>query len=132
MPGSQGRAIIIDSPWDVVPDETSLVSLAKLHERLIFEDNEYMDGGVFQLWGGSVECIVSGNTFTRTGAITSRSGHIYNGVVPDWYSQFVGNGINQAGGIGTSTYPYHEDGVSYGHDVMVPGREREPYPSSRR
>lgn len=132
MPGSQGREIVIDSPWDVVPDETSLVSLAKLHERLIFEDNEYMDGGVFQLWGGSVECVVSGNTFTRTGAITSRSGHIYNGLVPDWYSQFVGNGINQAGGIGTSTYPYHEDGVSYGHDVMVPGREREPHPPSRR
>ena len=131
-PGSQGRVINIDRPWDVAPDGTSQVSIAKLHERLIFEGNDYMDGGVFQLWGGSLECVVNDNTFTRTGHITSRSGHIYNGLMPDWYSQFVGNTINQAGAIGTSTYPYEEDGIVYGHDVRAPGKERVPHPASRR
>ena len=130
--GSQGRLIRMDRPWDVSPDETSLVSVAKIHERLIFEENEYMDGGVFQLWGGSLECVVRNNTFTRTGHITSKSGHIYNGLVPDWYSQFFGNTINQAGPIGTSTYDYDSSGVSYGHDVQVPGKGDEPSPVSKR
>ncbi len=121
--GSKGREIKLDRPWDVEPDETSRVSIAKFHGRLIYEKNRYRDCGVFQFWGGGLENIVDSNKYVRNAGVVTYAGQVYNGLMPDWYNQFLGNVLSGSGDIGSMTYDYTEDGVKYGRNVR-----KEPYP----
>lgn len=60
--GIDGATLCIDQPWNVVPDETSLVSVSDEHRNLLILDNDMADGlsGV-QCWPSMVNSVMSGN-----------------------------------------------------------------------
>jgi hypothetical protein len=117
--GSKGKKIKLDQAWEVEPDETSVVSIAKFHGRLIYEDNQYRDCGVFQFWGGGIENIVDSNRFVRNAGAHSYAGQVYNGIMPDWYNEFIDNEFFSSDFMGTQTYDYTEEGVLYGKSVKA-------------
>jgi len=53
------------SPWDIEPDETSILSIVPFRGRTLIINNTFEDGGNMQLYGMSVENIVSGNKGIR-------------------------------------------------------------------
>ncbi len=118
--GGDGRNVEMDEPWQLDPDKNSLISIGKLHGRFLFVDNTFKDGGAFQLWAGSLECVVSGNKYYRIGSIASWSGDIYGGIMPDWYSQFLDNEAFQAGSFKIGSYPYKEGGIVGGEVYKGP------------
>jgi hypothetical protein len=60
-----GRDWEIDRPWQIAPDDTSLISIAPHRGRHLFIGNTFADGGSFQLYGGALDTIVAGNKGAR-------------------------------------------------------------------
>jgi hypothetical protein len=86
--------------------------VAKYHGGLFIIGNHFRDGGNVMLWGGAIDSVVAGNTFERTGVVLSISSFIYNGLMPAFRNQFVGNRVVEGNGsfggnvgIGHATYP---------------------------
>jgi len=88
----EGRKVVLDRPWDVPPDATSVLGITMFHGRYAFVGNTFTDTGAFQFYGTSIECYVVGNTATRTQGF-SGLGLWYHGFQPSWYNQFLSNTI---------------------------------------
>lgn len=114
-----GREWEVDRPWDIVPDETSLVSIAPFRGRHIFLENSFEDGGAVQLYGAAYETIIEGNGGARMDGflVEGLSPHAW-GVQPSLYCQVIGNVISEGNGYGPRSANF---GVS-GHST-VPGFE---------
>ena len=90
--GWKGRRVVVDRPWDIEPDAGSFMSITMVQEHYLILDNELVDTGALQFYGTSVDCIVAGNSATRTQGIRGL-GLWYNGYQPSWYCQFLDNRI---------------------------------------
>jgi hypothetical protein len=88
-----GRRIVVDRPWDVVPDASSTVAIVYLLHRWLILDNRFSDTGMaVQLYGAALEHIVAGNRSIRTAGYHN-FGMNYYGVQPSWYVQWLGNEV---------------------------------------
>ncbi|MFQ6099211.1 MAG: glycosyl hydrolase family 28-related protein, partial [Armatimonadota bacterium] len=88
-----GRVVTLDRPWDVPPDEESLISITMLQRNYLFIGNEFHDVGIaLQYYGTSVDHVAFGNKCTRGGGFYN-SGRWYHHFQPSWYCQFIENEI---------------------------------------
>ena len=110
--GGQGAEVIVDRAWDIVPDVSSRISIAKFHGRNLWIENEFEDCGNVFFWGSGIDSIVAGNRARRFGCFLTTTGYIYKGLQPTWYIQFLDNEILEGSGswggaskFGIVTYP---------------------------
>jgi hypothetical protein len=107
-----GRHVVVDRAWDVVPDETSIISITMMQRSYLFIGNEFEDVGIaLQYYGTSIDHVAAGNRCTRGGGFYN-SGRWYRHFQPSWYCQFLENeipegncyrfGPNNASGAGVS------------------------------
>ncbi len=88
-----GAKILVDRPWDVVPDASATVAATFLLHRWLILDNEFSDTGMaVQLYGAALEHLVVGNRSTRTAGYHN-FGMNYHGIQPSWYVQWLDNEI---------------------------------------
>lgn len=89
----QGATVETDRPWQVAPDETSVLTIAPIQQNYLFIDNTFTDAGVaLQYYGTSVNHVAAGNKSTRTGGFLN-IGKWYRHYQPSWYCQFLDNEI---------------------------------------
>lgn len=102
-----GKEVNIESPWDIIPDSTSIVSIGKFMGKMLFIGNEFRDAGTsIQLYPPNYECIVAENQSWRTQSMNcganlnftslkvaqeSGKGTRMSRVEPSWYNQFLDN-----------------------------------------
>ncbi len=98
---NEGREWQIDRPWDLTPDDTSLISITPFRGRYLFVGNEFTDGGAVQLYAMSIDCVVAENTGTRMDGFYAwgRNPHGW-GWQPSWFCQFLDNRITEGNGYG--------------------------------
>ena len=82
--GGGGIQVEMDRPFEVQPDASSVISIAKYHGELLYVDNDFTDTGDIQIWGGAVNTVFKGTTLTRTGGFNQAGGFIFGGVIPIW------------------------------------------------
>ena len=110
--GGKGAEVMVDGPWDITPDASSRISIAKFHGRNLWIENEFEDCGNAFFWGSGIDSIVAGNKARRIGCFLTTTGLIYKGLQPTWYIQFLDNEILEGNGswggsskFGIVTYP---------------------------
>ena len=107
-----GRTVTLNRPWDVLPDQRSLITITMLQRQYLFIGNEFEDVGIaLQYYGTSIDHVAADNKCTRGGGFYN-SGRWYRHFQPSWYCQFIGNeilegnnyrfGPNNATGAGAS------------------------------
>ncbi|MDF2926434.1 MAG: hypothetical protein K0R57_5348 [Paenibacillaceae bacterium] len=84
--------IVVDSPFAVNPDASSVLTVTGLHRNGYYVDNEFTDTGAFQFYGTAINMVMSGNKMTR-GAGIHAWGLVYGGYQPDWYVDIVDNEV---------------------------------------
>lgn len=91
--GFDGSRILVDRPWEVIPDDTSYVAVTFLLRQWLLLDNDFTDTGMaIQLYGAALEHICAGNKSTRTAGYHN-FGMNYHGIQPSWYVQWLDNEI---------------------------------------
>ncbi len=98
---NEGRMWEVDRPWDIDPDGSSHVSIVPFRGRYLFIGNAFQDGGAFQLYGMSIDCIIAENTGARMDGFFAwgRNPHGW-GWQPSWFCQFLENEITEGNGYG--------------------------------
>ncbi|MDO4857558.1 MAG: hypothetical protein Q4A17_06415 [Thermoguttaceae bacterium] len=84
----------VDRPWEILPDEETVVVIASFRRHFICRENKFNDSTVaFQCYGSLLESVIQENHSTRTGGINadSMSGE------PSWFNQYLENQINGSG-----------------------------------
>ncbi len=114
----QAARIEVDRPWQVEPDQNSMLSITMLHGRYLFVGNEFTDCGAMQFYGTSIECIVARNKGTRMQGFRGM-GLWYYAYQPSWYCQFLDNEILEG-----NYYHWNEAADSV---LEVFGAKQEPY-----
>jgi hypothetical protein len=90
-----GAVVHLDRPWQVAPDQTSVLTIAPIQQNYLFVDNTFTDTGVaLQYYGTSINHVAAGNKSTRTGGFLNL-GTWYHHYQPTWYCQFLGNEIQE-------------------------------------
>ncbi len=102
---AEGSRLVLDRPWQVPPDESSLLEVTWLLSRWLVVGNSFSDVGVaLQFYGISAEMIVAGNTCARAYGYQAigKDYASYNIPVeerpthqPTWYCQFLRNTISE-------------------------------------
>lgn len=88
-----GAAITLDRRWKVMPDASSVLSIAAMQQNYLFIDNVFTDAGVaLQYYGTSINHVAAGNKSIRTGGFYN-TGRWYHHYQPSWYCQFLDNEI---------------------------------------
>jgi hypothetical protein len=88
-----GRTIIMDRPWTVPIDDTSLLVVTMMQRNYLFIGNHFEDAGIaLQYYGTSINHVAVGNTASRAGGFYN-SGRWYHQYQPSWYCQFMENRI---------------------------------------
>lgn len=96
-----GREWEVDRPWDIVPDETSVISIAPHRGRHLFIGNTFEDGGAFQLYGAALDTIVAGNKGSRMDGFFAWGLNPHDwGWQPCFNCQFLDNEILEGNGYG--------------------------------
>jgi hypothetical protein len=96
-----GREWEVDRPWDIAPDDSSVISIAQHRGRHLFIGNSFVDGGAFQLYGAALDTIVAGNRGTRMDGfiVWGLNPHGW-GWQPCYNCQFLDNEILEGNGYG--------------------------------
>jgi len=96
-----GRDWQVDRPWAILPDTTSLISIAPFRGRNLFIGNTFEDGGAFQLYAAAHDSIVAENKGSRMDGflVWGLNPHGW-GYQPSWYCQFLDNEILEGNGYG--------------------------------
>lgn len=96
-----GRDWQVDRPWAVLPDSTSLISIAPFRGQNLFIGNTFEDGGAFQLYAAAHDTIVAENKGRRMDGflVWGLNPHGW-GYQPSWYCQFLDNEILEGNGYG--------------------------------
>jgi hypothetical protein len=85
--------VLVDRPWDVLPDARSTVSIVYLLHQWLVVDNEFTDTGMaVQFYGAALEHIAAGNRSTRSAGYHN-FGMNYRGMQPSWFVQWLDNEI---------------------------------------
>jgi hypothetical protein len=107
---TNGEAVLLDRPWAVVPDGTSVVTITMLQRNYLFIGNVVDEAGIaIQLYGTAVGHIASGNISRRTGGFHN-FGMNYYGVQPSWFVQWLDNRIESGNVYGGG----HDQSVAVG------------------
>lgn len=86
--------IEIDHPFDIAPDDTSILFASNAMMRQILFQNDMEDTGIAaQFYGGSLDCVLAENRCARSGGFRAWGNETC------WYVQMLGNHI--AEGYGT-------------------------------
>jgi hypothetical protein len=89
----EGNAVDIDRLWQVLPDESSIVTIVPMQQNYLIVANDFSDAGVaVQFFGTSVNHVVAGNVSSRTEGFVN-VGLWYDGFQPSWYIQYLENRI---------------------------------------
>jgi hypothetical protein len=92
---TQGTSTVsIDRPWDIQPDQSSIVSLVHMMGRYLMIDNDYVRDGGHDDYYIATDSIKVGNKFGVTGrtfTATNWTGRHYQGTLPGWHIQFLDN-----------------------------------------
>jgi len=96
-----GSEVIVNAPWDVSPDSTSVALIWSLMGHCILYRNHAEDTSVlFQIWGYLYDCILDGNQVDRSQGMWGLSG---------WFVQWLNNrlwvGATFHQGVGPSGSP---------------------------
>ncbi|HUU94456.1 MAG TPA: glycosyl hydrolase family 28-related protein [Phycisphaerae bacterium] len=87
--------LVMDRPFDVQPDATSVLWAANAMARHILFENDVSDTGIAaQFYGGALDCVLAGNRSARSGGFRAW------GNESCWYVQMLGNHISE--GYGTA------------------------------
>lgn len=98
---NEGREWEVDRPWDIPPDETSIIQIGPHRGRHLFIGNDYSDGGAFQLYGAALDTIVAKNTGARMDGFFAWGLNPHGwGWQPAWFCQFLDNDITEGNGFG--------------------------------
>jgi len=83
--------IELESPWSIVPDETSVINISSFRRRFIYTENKAYDSTIaLQLYGSMIEGILANNETSRTGGY---NGDAMSGEA-NWFNQFFNNTIH--------------------------------------
>ena len=94
-------SIELDRDLEHPLDDTSMVSVVPYRGNLFFVANEYEDGGPFQLYGMSQECIVAENTGARMDGFSGSGLNPHGwGWQPNWFNIFADNQILEGNALG--------------------------------
>ena len=100
-----GNRLQLERPFDVAPDESSLLCAANALQHHIVYRNTVSDTGIaVQLFGGALDCVVAENESARSGGFRSSGDDMC------WQIQFLGNRITE--GFGTIG-PEYQGGQSF-------------------
>lgn len=119
---NDGRFWEVDRPWDIVPDNKSLISIVPFRGRVLFIGNTVEDGGSVQAYGTGLDCVFANNRMIRAGGLNcwGRNPHGW-GWQPSWFCQFLDNHVvegtrwgNQKIYIATFTTNVEEDDAESG------------------
>ncbi len=89
-----GRDWEVDRPWQVEPDTSSIFSIIPFRGHTILAENTFIDGGAVQLYGISIENIISGNNCARMLGFSVYGQESRGwGWQPSWYNQILDNNI---------------------------------------
>ena len=98
--GWSGNKLTIDRPWDVLPDETSVVSASNFMGHFLMIGNSWSDTGIaIQFYMSAVECVMANNTSIRSGGFRVWGRQAGPGPGPCFYNELFGNRILE--GYGT-------------------------------
>jgi hypothetical protein len=101
-----GQEVLLDRPFAVIPDSSSVVSITMMQRNYLFVANEFADTGVaLQYYGTSIDFVAAGNKASRAGGFNA-SGRFYLHMQPSWFCQFFDNEIlegNTYGKTGEAT-----------------------------
>ncbi len=96
--------LVLDVPWDVVPDASSVASIGPFRRDVVVYRNDSQDASVgVQLWCGGYNYIIDGNITVRTGGFWG-TGTEYDRPVssaqnqtflPCYFTQWLNNTIKQ-------------------------------------
>lgn len=96
----------MDRPWDILPDATSVFSVATLPRDIIVYDNDAQDASVgVQLWGPAYNVVIDGNHSLRAGgfwgaggmrgsAVPPKEKGDYQPASPIYFAQFLNNRVD--------------------------------------
>jgi hypothetical protein len=94
---AENQVVYLETPLQVLPDTSSIVTITPMQENFIFFRNSFIDTGVaIQYYGTSLNHVAAENTSRRTGGFFS-SGRWYHNYQPSWYCQFFDNRIVEGG-----------------------------------
>ena len=86
---ADGRVELAE-PWDIMPNETSVMNISSFRRRFIYTKNRAYDSSVaLQLYGSMIEGIFADNETARTGGY---NGDAMSGEA-NWFNQFLQNRI---------------------------------------
>lgn len=122
--GGTGSRLELDRPFEVQPDATSVVSIAKYHGELLYIDNDFTDTGDVQIWGGAINTVFKGTKLTRTGGFNQAGGYIFGGVIPIWYLEQIDTHViegNSPGGPPFQLRAAHLSMNTYRHAEFYQG-----------
>lgn len=104
---ANGSAITLDAPWNLAPDETSIIAVGHFADRIVMYKN-YIDGKAYaasspnftassgiQPYGGVFNFIADQNTISevRAGIANWSTQHSF-GIDPNYFSLYANNEIN--------------------------------------
>jgi hypothetical protein len=81
--------IILDQPFLVAPDTSTVISITTIREHLFFVNNDVSDGGAYQFYGSAQECVVDGLKIKKSAGIVARGSYVNYGKQPNWYIDIV-------------------------------------------
>lgn len=123
--------LVIDSPFDVALDSTSVVQVGPYKGMILFHRNRYEDGGAFQLYANAADVVVSEHRFARTEGLLSW-GRAGGGAVyaPNIRIQFIGNVIEEGNHLWNwnATYPYPHPKTVEPYWIGVLGSDQDVQP----
>lgn len=85
--------VVLDSPFEVDPDASSLLSITAIQRNGFYVNNMFEDTGAFQFYGTAVSMVVYGNELRQSAGLHGWGRFVYNGFQPNWYVDFNGNRI---------------------------------------
>lgn len=95
--------LVVDRPWDVLPDASSVASIGPYRRDVVAYRNQSQDASVgVQLWGGGYNYIIDGNKTTRTSGFWGTSAEynkpntrLQHTFLPIYFTQWLNNTITQ-------------------------------------
>jgi len=100
---SSSRTLVLDQPWTVEPDATSVISVVSTLGRMLFVNNDYGVNGGQNSFYPSADVVQANNRLGTAGGADSalvQSTGIYEmgkGMIPGWHHQILGNTIRYSG-----------------------------------
>lgn len=91
-----GREWLVDRPFDVKPDETSIISIFPFRGRTLVVGNRFEDANWVNMgYGSSLDVICADNELFRCGYLLNYGLRQKDGVHASWYIQYIDNQIHE-------------------------------------